>query len=576
MLPKDSHGTAALLAQGAIEAAIGPPDPTPPSTKKILKWSDCCGLTVNLARESQRSATVWIAGDPIAFAGRFDLDSQLLIPQVPPRNSNLSTIVQLGPTIFTYMNLASDSERLTKLIVQLKSGEVHVDLASVVDDPFEATERGDDEDGLELPSNQRRVLTEARDESIEQLVGRIRKGRLELQPEFQRGFVWSSAKASALIESILMKIPLPVIYVAQLENGVWEVVDGQQRLTAIQSYVEGRFPDGKQFRLGHLSVMNHLRGKTFKDLPSADQASIEDYLLRVIMIQKEASADLKYEVFERLNSGAEKLNDMELRNCIYRGPYNDMLQDLTHNDTLLRIRGEKTPDARMKDRQLILRFFAMWRKTHLRFRSPMKQFMNHEMQENRFASVEQVSEMKAVFANAIQCSWDVFGCRAFRRYSPGDDKNPDGQWDSGDKINIALWDTIMYVFTHFERRQVLAAADAVREEFLDVLSHDDRFVDYIGRSTDKVDRLRYRAETWLARVRALICTPPNEVRNFTNSLKAALYDSDRTCAICGQEILTLFDAEVDHIQHYWRGGRTIPENARLTHRYCNRRRGGRM
>lgn len=218
---------------------------------------------------------------------------------------------------------------------------------SLVDEAVAEPEQDDDE-ALELPPNQRRVLTQSLDASVESLVSRIRRGRLILQPDFQRDYVWSRTKASALIESILMRIPLPVIYVAELNDGSWEMVDGQQRLTAIRAFVDGMFPDGQPFRLGRLRVRDDLRGKLFTELSPEEQSAIEDYSLRVIMIQKEADHDLKFEVFERLNSGADKLNDMELRNCIYRGPYNDLLKELVKNETFLRIRGEKRsrrPDA---------------------------------------------------------------------------------------------------------------------------------------------------------------------------------------------------------------------------------------
>lgn len=445
----------------------------------------------------------------------------------------------------------------------------------VIDTGADVTDLEDEGDeALILDITDRRVLTQALDERIESLVGRIRRGRLVLQPDFQRDFVWSHTKASLLIESILMGIPLPVIYVAELEDGAWEVVDGQQRLTAIRAYIDGHFPDGSTFRLGKLKVRDDLRGKAFKDLPVTDQAAIEDYVLRLIKIQKEAHEDLKFEVFERLNSGADKLNDMELRNCIYRGPYNDLLKELAETPALLKIRGSTQVDNRMRDRQLILRFFAMWRATHLRYYA-MKQLMNHEMQRNRYLPPAEIDRMRAVFTEAIQMAWDVFGDQAFRRYTPPQDTTSSGKWESGGKLNIALWDTILYLFTYFDRRQVIPIADSIREEFLDLLSSDATFVDYIGRSTDMPDRVRYRAQVWKARLDLLVSVPRAEVRGFSQSLKKSLYAANPSCSICEQKIQSLDDAEVDHITHYWRGGRTIPDNARLTHRFCNRRRGGR-
>ena len=185
--------------------------------------------------------------------------------------------------------------------------------------------------------------------------------------------------------------------------------------------------------------------------------------------------------------------------------------------------------------------------------------------------------MKAMFESAIECAWAVFGVfgpNAFRRWSSGDDRSPEGQRES--KLNIALWDTVLYTFAFFEKRQIVPVADAIREEFLDLMSTDDTFVDYIGHTADKPDRVRYRADTWRQRREAAaVVVPAGEARAFSRKLKEDLHTADPTCAICGQHIHAPEDAEVDHIKHYWRGAATISKNARLTHRHCNRARGGR-
>ena len=107
------------------------------------------------------------------------------------------------------------------------------------------------------------------------------------------------------------------------------------------------------------------------------------------------------------------------------------------------------------------------------------------------------------------------------------------------------------------------------------MASDPTFVDYIGRSTDKPERIQYRARVWLDRLERVVNVRPNEARTFTRSLKEKMHAADPACALCKQRIPTPDDAEVDHVEHYWRGGATIPENARLTHRHCNRARGGR-
>lgn len=447
-------------------------------------------------------------------------------------------------------------------------------MSELVESDVEIEDMSGAEDApLELESSERRLATQSLDLSIEALMTRISRNGLILQPEFQRDYVWSAGKASALVESVLMRIPLPVVYLAETQEGDWEVVDGQQRLTSLYSYVVGRFPDGTAFRLGQMNVRSDLKGKPFKDLSKADQNAILNYTLRAVILQNESHPDLKFEVFERLNCGSVQLKDAELRNCMYRGAYNDMLNKLAENPYLLKIRHAETPHKRMDDRQLILRFLAMKRNSHLNYRGGMKQFMNREMIAHRHAPTGEIAGMTAMFESAIECAWAVFGPNAFRRWTTGNDRSPEGQWES--KLNVALWDTVLYTFAFFEKRQIVPVADAIREEFLDLMSSDDTFVDYIGRTTDKPDRVRYRADTWRKRIEAAVVVPAGEARAFSRKLKVDLHAVDSTCAICGQHIQAPEDAEVDHIKHYWRGGATIPKNARLTHRHCNRARGGR-
>lgn len=491
-----------------------------------------------------------------------------LLPSTPPRNSNCSRAVRQGPSAFTYVANETDCYALQAFLMNLNGGQMS--MSEVVVDQVED---GTGEEALELAAEERRLFTQPLDLSVEALVSRIDRDSLILQPEFQREYVWTPNKASLLVESILMRIPLPVIYFAETPESDWEVVDGQQRLTSLYSFVRGQFPDGTPFRLGRLQVRSDLSGKSFKELPRADQNAILNYTLRAVVLQKDSHPDLKFEVFERLNCGSVQLTDAELRNCMYRGPYNDMLAELSKNEFLLRIRRATAPHKRMEDRQLILRFLAMKRNSHLNYRGSMKQFMNREMLQHRLAKPGEVAEMTEWFENAIECAWTVFGEDAFRRWSPGDAANPEGQWES--KLNIALWDTVLYTFAFFDRRQIVAAADAIREEFLDIMTNDEAFVEHIGRTTDKPEKVRYRAETWRMRMDKVVDVPANEARAFTRKLKVEMHTADPTCAICHQHIQAHEDAEVDHIVHYWRGGATIPKNGRLAHRYCNRARGGR-
>ena len=181
----------------------------------------------------------------------------------------------------------------------------------------------DDSGDIDLSTGKRVIRTKSSDPTIEVLHAKYQRGKLNIQPSYQRQYVWDAKKASLLIESVLLDIPIPIIYLAQNEDGIENVIDGQQRLTSLFCFIEGKFPDGKVFKLTGLNVFGELKGKTYKDLDDDKQEKIRDYSLRVISFTNESDPDLQYEIFQRLNKGSVALNDQELRNCIYRGRWTD-------------------------------------------------------------------------------------------------------------------------------------------------------------------------------------------------------------------------------------------------------------
>ena len=546
--------------------------------EKVLWFSTPTStLSVDLSLLSAERPLVWLAGSGIE-PGRFDTSLETVdAEELPPSHPSCSDAIKLGPTQFAYIRSAEDLVSLADHIRRL------IGLHGQADGPHLASLRRTEEESdgpveswLDRDLFSRKVLTQAKDWGIRDLTEQITRGRVILQPDFQRQFVWSKAKVGALIESILLNIPLPVIYVAETDDNRWEVVDGQQRLTAIASFREGRYKhSGEICRLTGLRALPELKGKTYSELPEALQHRFDDYQLRVIQLLQDADPGLKFDVFERLNTGADKLNDMELRNCIYRGPYNDLLGELANNTHLLAIRGENAPHHRLQDRQWVLRFFAMNRLTHLNYRGGMKQVLNREMEQHRDATPAALAGLKSAFEEAIACAFTVFGERAFRSYVVGNDRNPNGKWTKSKTINLALWDTFMYGFSLYERRQIVPAADAIRESFLDLLATDTKFVDYISRTTDGREAVQYRAAVWLNRLETIIDVAANEQRCFDRATLQAMWEQSPSCGICSQKIMNIEDATVDHVRHYWRGGPTEMSNGRITHRYCNARRGGR-
>jgi len=302
------------------------------------------------------------------------------------------------------------------------------------------------------------------DFTVSSIIDKINRGKVDLRPSYQREYVWTVRTASKLMESLLLNIPVPTMFFHEVKSGKLEVVDGKQRLTSIWSFVQNEFPGGQAFKLSGLEVYHELNGKTFDELNETFQEIILDYPLNVHTISKTSQPDFVFEVFERLNMGATQLNEQELRNCIYQGAYTDLLEELTLNESFLFANRSKMPHLRMRDRELILRFFTMQRTTPSGFYLPAKSWLNEEMRENKDLLPKEATEMTELFEKTLKLSVDIFGDCAFRpaKYPEASKK---GQivtaedvsgifvreyFESGE-ISVALWDTITSSFAKMVR-----------------------------------------------------------------------------------------------------------------------------
>ena len=209
--------------------------------------------------------------------------------------------------------------------------------------------------------------------------------------KFQRKFVWTATQASRLIESFLMGLPVPEIFLYKEASQRQVVIDGHQRLRSVFSFFEGQLPDGRPFYLQ--GVNQRWLGKTYEELEDPDSRRLRDSVLRSIFVQQVDPKDdtSVYHVFERLNTGGTSLTPQEVRNCVYHGPFNDFLVSLNENAEWRRIIGSASPDKRMRDIELIARFFAL-AEAHRQYSKPMKDFIS------RFMGKHQQSTDNATFA----------------------------------------------------------------------------------------------------------------------------------------------------------------------------------
>jgi hypothetical protein len=264
-------------------------------------------------------------------------------------------------------------------------------------------------------------------------------------------------------------------------------------------------------------------------------------------------------IFERLNTGGVILNEMEIRNCLYRGKLNNLIKELALLNEFKECVNQKNIHKRMKDRSLILRFLAFYQMNYLNARRGLKAFFNEFCDTYRNPGEEKLNEFRNQFKKAIKAAYTIFGNRGFRLTT----KSP--------SVNASVFQVICVSFTRYDLGALTRSADAIYEEYLDLVSTDEHWVNCVSRSTGDSNRISYAFETWKTRLEQVMenSEPNDSTRLFSRALKEDLYRQSDVCKICEQKISLIDDAVLDHDKHYWRGGQTVPENARLVHRHCN-------
>lgn len=244
---------------------------------------------------------------------------------------------------------------------------------------------------------------------------------------FQRDFVWGKSQADRFIESLLLGLPVPGIFLVKEPNNKFLVLDGQQRLRTLQSFYSGVI-FGTEFKLAE--VQTQWVGRNYKSLHPDDRRRLDNSLIHATIVkQDEPSEDQSsiYLIFERLNSGGTILQPQEIRVALYHGPFASLLSKLNDNDDWRALYGKKS--SRLKDIELILRFLALY--FHLgSYDRPMKSFLNRYMAANRALVKHPEDVIRPLFADTVRAIQNGIGNRAFRPF--------------GAAINAAVLESVMY------------------------------------------------------------------------------------------------------------------------------------
>lgn len=262
------------------------------------------------------------------------------------------------------------------------------------------------------------ISTYGADYPVDGLVKRLQKGDIFI-PDFQRDYVWNQAEASRLIESLLLGLPIPGVFLArESEGNKLLIIDGQQRLKTLQFFYEGYFnPKDEQktkriFKL--IKVQKRFENLTYDKLEENDRIKLDDSIIHATIIKQEAPDDENtsiYHVFERLNNGGKKLTPQEIRTAIYYGSFNDMIQELNEFKDWREMFGPIS--ARLKDKELILRFLASFYNPD-KYSKPMVEFLNKFNKKHRNPNQRFIKESSKLFKDTITFLKNSVGKSAFR------------------------------------------------------------------------------------------------------------------------------------------------------------------
>lgn len=332
-----------------------------------------------------------------------------------------------------------------------------------------------DEGDNAIPLAERKLVTQSYDLSVSTLIDQW-NDKILILPDIQREYLWSNAKASRLIESLLLNVPIPVIYLAEAPEERYEVIDGHQRVASIARFV------ANEFRLSGLQVISDAehRGKRFHQLPTSHQRRIKTRVIRAIIITDESHPTMKFEVFERLNVGSVALNAQEIRNSTYRGKFMDRVKtDWVMNQDFRFCINTKSPRARMVDHELVIRVLAL-RRDLSSYRPPLPRFLNDYCRAANQFTQEQLDHTGEIFARGAKNVRTVYGTNAFR-LTDAEGKLIDRN------INRGLVEAQLLTLSYADEKAVEELAPALRQEF-GGLHTNPEFLDFIQRAI--VDRSR--------------------------------------------------------------------------------------
>ncbi|MDT8446519.1 MAG: DUF262 domain-containing protein [bacterium] len=351
--------------------------------------------------------------------------------------------------------------------------------------PLEGDDTSNDEVDIRSPFDPSQIRVDTKTPTLDVLIRRMKNEEIDMAPDFQRyGGVWRIEAESRLIESLLIKIPLPAFYFDASDDERWLVVDGLQRLTTIKKFVID-----KSLQLKGLEFLHDYEGKCFDDLSRALQRRIEETSLVVYLIQPGTPHRVKFDIFKRINTGGQPLSAQEIRHALNQGKATVFLKELVEMDCFKQATAGSIPSKRMDDRECALRFLAFSMTSPEQYdEDNFDLFLHQAMSRLNESSDEDLAQLKTRFQLAMETAYKLFENDAFRKRF---------DWEAGrSQINKALfesWSVNLGALNSDEVKRLIERQNDLKRRFINLM-HNKPFESAITQGTGSVKRVRMRFE----------------------------------------------------------------------------------
>lgn len=334
----------------------------------------------------------------------------------------------------------------------------------------------DEDAGLgDYPIDTFLIRNEAR--TVHDVTRRIDGGSYIMNPDFQRDFIWPDDKQSKLIESVLMRIPLPVFYLAEDANGHMIVVDGLQRLSTFSRFLKNKL----QLTL---PKQVELHKKRFRDLSAKLQNRVEDCNLVLYIIDAKVPERARLDIFDRVNGGVP-LTRQQMRNCLYTGQATLFVKKEAEEDSFIKATGGSLPTRTMRDREFVNRFCAFHLLPVKSYRDDMDAFLANALEDMNKMDATALGVVSVEFRNALRNNLSLFGDHAFRKHHPGQPRRG--------ILNASLWDVMSTGLARIHESAINAHGEKLKERFYKLMD-DEEFIHSITYGTNASKEVRHRFE----------------------------------------------------------------------------------